>query len=148
MNRRVALSEVDLAGLSVFPRLTCLLTSTFEDKRAGIVVNRVQRCGDEPPLISVACPKVESLEPLIRESHSFGLCVIREDQRSIARLFQRHAAPDDEFDRFASLPVQSLVTGAPILSRCVGFDCEVVRHVDIESEEELFIGRVVATHTP
>lgn len=38
------------------------------------------------------------------------------------------------------------MTGSPVLLRSiVAFDCEVVRHFDLEADHELFVGQVLAS---
>lgn len=47
-------------------------------------------------------------------------------------------------DVLDALETFTLDTGAPCLSRARAcFDCEVVRHVDLEADHELFAGRVL-----
>ena len=49
-------------------------------------------------------------------------------------------------DPFDCLPLDRLVTGAPIVRRAAAaFDCEVVRHLDMEADHELYIGHVLAS---
>jgi len=133
-------------ALSLIPTGRYVMTAAFEAKRAGAIVNWVQPCSEEPVLICVAARKGHTVEPLIRDSHAFGLCMIREDDRLLARKFEGHIPPDELGDPFDSLEVESMMTGSPLIKRSlVAFDCEVVRHFDLEADHELYVGQVVGT---
>ncbi len=48
-------------------------------------------------------------------------------------------------DPFEAISTRTLTTGSPMLMRCpVWFDCEVIRRIDLESNYELFVGRVLS----
>jgi flavin reductase (DIM6/NTAB) family NADH-FMN oxidoreductase RutF len=120
-----------------------ILTAAHDDQRHGMRVLSVQQCSLEPRLISVATRKGHPIEPLIRDSHAFAICKIDPSQKLVLRKFLTEAGPEFE-DPFDSFVVESMRTGSPILSRCVAaFDCEVVRHFDLEADHEIFIGQIV-----
>ena len=61
------------------------------------------------------------------------------------RRFELHLSAEEHHDPFDALAVLTLETGAPILRTSpVAFDCEVVRHGDMDADHELYIGRVLA----
>jgi len=82
-----------------------------------------------------------AIEPLIRDSRWFALCQIGEDDRILRRRF---AVPADRGeDPFVTLPHTSAPSGAPILERAITWmDCELIRHVDLDSDHRLYVGRV------
>jgi len=85
------------------------------------------------------------IDPLIRDSHAFAVCLVDPTDRLLLRKFCAKRTPDDRGDPFLSFEVDRLVTGSPILKRAaMAIDCEVVRHVDLEADHELFVGEVVA----
>jgi flavin reductase (DIM6/NTAB) family NADH-FMN oxidoreductase RutF len=132
-------------ALRLVPSATFVLTSSYEDTRNGVLVPWVQRCAEEPPLISVSAKKGHALEPLIRDSHAFAVCQIDPGDKLLSHKFSLIRPPDEAGDPFDSLGVETLATGAPVLRRSiVALDCEVIRHYDIEADCELYIGRVVA----
>lgn len=134
-----------LRALSLLPAGHFVLTSAFEAKRSGMIVRWVQPCAEEPLLVSVAARRGHSIEPLIRDSHAFALCRVDPEDKLVARKFAVHRPPDDAGDPFDSVPVETMVTGSPVLKRSqLVLDCEVVRHFDLEADHELFIGLVVA----
>lgn len=121
-----------------------IMTAAHEDQRQGMRVLSVQQCSLEPRLIAVAARKGHPIEPIVRDSHAFAVCKIDETQRLVLRKFSTEPGPEDE-DPFDSFNVESMTTGSPVLARCLAvFDCEVVRHFDLEADHEIFVGLVVA----
>lgn len=132
-------------ALSFFPTGAYLLTSAFEQRRAGQLVASVQPCADEPMLVCIAARKGHTIEPLIRDSHAFAICRIDPDDRLLLKAFATLRTPDSPTDPFDSLETLRLITGAPIPARSLAaLDCEVFRHLDVEADHELYIGRVLA----
>jgi len=135
-------------ALDRIPSARFVLTSAFEDSRSGTLVKWIQRAALDPPMLSVAAHKGHSIEPLIRDSHAFGVCLIDPADRFVLRTFVSCGPPDNEVDPFDSLPVVTMVTGSPLIVRSIAvFDCRVVRHLDLEADHELYIGQVVAGRT-
>jgi flavin reductase (DIM6/NTAB) family NADH-FMN oxidoreductase RutF len=131
-------------ALGMFPRGLYLLTARFEHKRAGQFVEFVQPCSNEPLMICVAARKGHSIEPLIRDSHCFAICRVDPEDKLLHRKFTPARTPESVGDPFDSLEVERLTTGAPVLRRSMAvLDCQVARHLDLESDHELYIGLVV-----
>jgi len=132
-------------ALEMLPRGTFVMTAAYDSRRGGVVVHWVESCAEEPRLVSVAARKGHPIDPLIRDSHAFGICMVDPEDKLLLRKFSPRRAPDDRADQFLSFQVERLVTGSPILKRSLmALDCEVVRHVDLEADHELFVGQVVA----
>lgn len=125
-----------------------VIASAYEGIRAGLIARSAQICAEEPLLISVAVRKGHAIEPLIRDSRAFSLFQIEASDKLLTRVFRDSddtAEPEERHDPFDSLPVVTLVSDAPITTRAViGFDCEVVRHFDLEADHELYVGLVHA----
>ncbi len=144
-------------ALRFLPTGFFVMTSAHDGKRSGMRIRSVQACADDPPLISVAARKGHAIDPLIRDSRSFAVCVIAPDDKLIARSFPLESSNGTpggsgggesaaEGDPFDGLEHSSLVTGAPVLKRAIAvFDCEVARRIDLEADHELFVGQIVAT---
>lgn len=144
----VSLAQVQ-AVLGASGDVRHLMTSAYDDERAGIVVRSIQVCADDPLLISVAVRKGHTIEPVIRDSHAFAICRISPDDRLLIKKFSETLPPDENEDPFVSLSCGSLATGSPVLTKSkLVLDCEVVRHFDLEADCELYIGAVVAARTP
>ncbi|MEM8758639.1 MAG: flavin reductase family protein [Planctomycetota bacterium] len=126
------------------PWSTWVMTAAHDDQRAGVVVHWVQRCAAQPVLVSVSMAKCHSLEPLLRDSRAFALNLVSETDRLLLRKFDGHVPPDELSDTFDSLAIESWASGSPILRRATAaIDCEIVRHIDLESDTELYIGQVL-----
>jgi len=131
---------------------SALMTSAFEGERAGVLVRSIQVCAEDPVLISIVIPRGHSIDPLIRDSHAFAVCLLGEQDKLVRRKFAHTNKPegaiehDEEHeDPFDSFRVTELATGSPIVDRCAAvLDCEVVRHFDLEADHEIFVGQVLA----
>jgi len=128
-----------------------LMTASYDGSRAGVLVESVQWLMGDPLLIGVSVRKGHEIDPLIRDSRSFAIGFIPEDDRFITRRFgQRLNGADsaiyvEGLDPFETLESKKLVTGSPVLSQCpTWIDCEVFRRVDLENAYEFFVGTVVA----
>lgn len=118
-----------------------ILTAAYNDSRSGVLVAWVQQCAAEPPLVMAAVSTSLPVVPLIRDSRSFTLCQISAEDRLLERKFE--CAPMHGDDPFVSLPVTLSPGGAPILQRALSWlECEVVRHIDLESDCGLYVGRI------
>lgn len=137
-------------ALGLLPEGHYLMTAAHDGQRAGVRLRSVQRCADEPILLAVASRKGHAIDPLIRDSRSFAICLVENEDRLLARSFPpAQAGPEPgeslDDDPFVAMPTTTLVTGSPIITRCIAaFDCEVVRHFDLEADHELFVGQVMA----
>ncbi len=141
MSDRRLLDALD--ALACVPTGLYVMSSAFEGKRNGVLVRWVQQCASEPPLIGVALLKGHAIDPILRDSRRFGLSLIDANDKLVLRQFtEPRRASEDPFD---CLPVETLVTGSPLIRRSIAaLDCEVVRHFDLEADHELFVGQILA----
>ncbi|MBX3405548.1 MAG: flavin reductase [Phycisphaeraceae bacterium] len=127
--------------LGLLPSVSCVLTSAFEHRRGGVLVKRAMQCADEPLCIAVAVPTGHRIATLVRDSHTFALCLLDKASRLLVRKFDGR----EEGDPFDTLETLRLVSTAPIPARALAaIDCEVVRHYDLEADHEVYIGQVLA----
>ncbi|HZW09662.1 MAG TPA: flavin reductase family protein [Phycisphaerales bacterium] len=141
---QVQWSTNPLEAMAQLPVGLFVMTASFEDERAGIVVRSVLPCGTEPPLICVAARTGHRIEPLIRDSRCFAICQLDPHHKLALRKFDPDA-PEERGDPFDAIPIESLATGSPVLRGApLVFDCEVVRHYDLETDFELYVGQVLA----
>ena len=133
------------AALDTLPVVTAVITSAFEGDRAGLLVNRVVKCSDDPPCVCIVARKGHPIAPLIRDSRHFALCLMRAPSRLLERYFSLDAHGD--FDPFDGFKVHTGIEGAPILAdAAIALNCEVIRHFDLETDHELYIGHVLTIH--
>lgn len=130
-----------LQAIEQIPSGLFILTAAYNGSRSGVLVPWVQQCSADPPLVAAAVSTSLPVVPLIRDSRSFALCQIGAEDRLLARKFERAPGPGD--DPFLSLPITHSPSGAPVLQGALSWlDCEVVRHIDLESDCGLYVGRV------
>lgn len=127
--------------LREIPAGVYVLTAAYESERTGTLVKWVQQCSSNPPMVMVAMPKGQPIVPLIRDSRSFALCRIANDDCYLLRKF---GSPlDRSEDPFVTLRTLRCVTGSPIIHRAISFlDCEVVRHLDFDTDHRLYVAQV------
>ncbi|MBT8484687.1 MAG: flavin reductase family protein [Phycisphaerales bacterium] len=132
--------------LDAVRRIPCgvfVLTSSFHDRRTGVLTRWVQPCSTHPPHIMVAVARGLPIEPLIRDSRAFALCQISAGDRLLLRSFA--TTPDNDDDPFVTLPSHDAPSGSPIIDRAMCYlDCELVRHVVLDGDHRLYVGHVRA----
>lgn len=135
-------------AVGMLPSATCVMTSAHENRRSGILVNRVMRCSTTPTCICVAVPIGQRMATLIRDSRAFALCVIDRGNRLLMRKFGEDdggLSSPAHADPFDTLETTTMVTGSPVLKRSLMvLDCEVIRHMDLESDHEIYVGLVLS----
>jgi len=123
------------------------LAAKFGRSRAVVPVRWVQCCGVDPPMVVVALRKGRPIEPIIRDSRAFAVSRLDPREGYIRRKLTR--ADEHADDPLELIEHRSLVTGSPCLTRALcSLDCEVVRHIDMDGDHELYIGRIVAACAP
>jgi flavin reductase (DIM6/NTAB) family NADH-FMN oxidoreductase RutF len=136
-------AELDRA-LALLPASPWVMSSIYETTRTGVLVRRVVQCADEPVCLCIALRKGSRIDPVVRDSRVFAVSLMPTDgaDRLLVKKFDTPEATDD--DPFDAYRVIRLRTGSPVMSKAlVAFDCEVLSHVDLEADSELYIGRVV-----
>lgn len=131
-----------LAALGCIPNGLFVVTSTCEDRRGGQIVRWVQRCCDQPPMISMSLTKGKAIMPLISESRRFALCQLSKEERILARKFSQDFSTLE--DPFLGLDMIRSQLGLPILAQSVSYlECELACHMDVEGDRDLFVGLVL-----
>lgn len=132
-------------AMGLLPTGVYLMTASHEGKRIGVIVGSVQACDLAPPLLCVAMRKGQGIEPMIRDARTFAINIVDPKDKLVYRKFVDPNRLREIGDPFDGMPVEKLATGAPILKKSLAsFDCEVVRHIDIAADHELYIGQVLA----
>ena len=129
------------AILDRIPNGFFVLTASHGEVRCGALVRWVQQCAKTPPMIMVAIEKGQALSAIIRDSHGFALCQVHRDERILRRMLP--SMPENGVDPFMAIPHLRTPSGAPVPLRAMSwFDCEMVRHIDIEADTEIYVGVV------
>lgn len=120
-----------------------VMTAAHEGKRAGLVASSVGIAARTPACVVVSVPSGHRLASLIRDGRCFGISVLSAGQRLLLKKIR--ASADGDFDPFDTMECRTLVSACPLLRRAnVVFDCEVIRHLDLEADHEIYVGRVLA----
>ncbi len=133
------------SALESIPHGEFMLTAASGRRSNGVLVDFVGQCANDPPMLVIATAKGQVLTPLIRDSRSFVVSVITDATRPLARRFSRSNVENE--DPFMGLPTETTPRGIPILARTTSwFECELVRHFDIDADCELYVGTVENVH--
>ena len=131
----------DPEAVELIPSGLFLINAAHDGKRSGVLTRWVQRCSQKPNMITVALPKGMPVEPLIRDSRFFTICQVSADDVVLQRKFA--TPPDRNDDPFVTLSIETAPSGAPVVSRAMNYlDCELVTHLEFESEFRLYVGLV------
>lgn len=123
------------------PCVHAIMTSAHELRRGGVLVQRLMMCADVPLCVAVSVPTGQRVAMLIRDSRTFAINLLQPTSKLILRKF----AADEDGDPFEMFQTSTMATGAPLLSiAAAAIECVVIRHLDIESDHELYIGRVIS----
>ena len=129
------------SALESIPRGEFLLTAADGARSNGVLVDFVGQCANDPPMLVVATAKGQVLTPIIRDSRAFVVSLITDANRPIARRFTKSSVEIE--DPFIGLPTETTGRGIPVLGRTAAwFECELIRHFDIDADCELYVGTV------
>ncbi len=118
-----------------------ILTAGNTERRTGMLASWVQQVAFEPATITVAVRKGRPILALISETRRFGLCQVPEKDKLLLKKFA--SGVDDDEDPFIGFEMVE-AAGAPIIGQSMSYmECEVVTHMDVEADHDLFVGRVV-----
>ncbi len=128
-------------ALGRIPQSLYVMTAQFEDRMRGVMVSFVQQVSFDPPMVMVCLGKGRPIIPLIHDSHAFAICQIaRSDKLTLKRFARGTDAGDSPFQ---AIETMRGATGSPIITRSLAYlDCELVRHIDIDGDHDMYIGQV------
>ena len=126
--------------LGLIPQSMFIMTSADDHRMRSLLVSWVQQVSFEPPMIVVCLRKGREIVPLIHESRSFALNQIAHDDRLLMKKYGENERSEEPL---IVLETCRKATGSPIIARAVAYmDCELVRHVDIDGDHDLYVGMV------
>lgn len=132
-----------LEALGRLPVTKFLLTAAHGMSRNGMIITHVHQTAVVPPTVILSVPKGQPLSPLIRDSRAFALCELAEGDLLLNRLFNtpRELYGDDPF---LGLLLLNTASKLPVPRSVASWiECELVRHLDIEADHEVYVGRAV-----
>lgn len=105
----------------------------------GLTVNSFSSVSLEPPLILICLGHAIARIDVFREARTFGLSVLRNNQREISERFAERI--DNRFD---GLPWRCGETGAPLLEGALAqIECVTVRRVTA-GDHDIFVAEMLA----
>ena len=133
--------------LNVFRDITYgmyVITTKYNGKMAGCIVNTVTQITSENPIISVSINKNNYTNNIIKESKKFALSILSEEcKNDVIGKFGFYSSKDiNKFENFKYEEIDNL----PVLKEnmCGYLICEVLNIIDAETHE-IFLARVVNT---
>ena len=124
-----------------FPKGVYIVTTQWEDHRAGMTAAWVTRVSAAPAMIAMALHRGSATREMIGRSGWFVVHALPESGLELARSFGRGTST--ERDKFAGLAPVASAHGQPILVQAKSFlECQVVRREDV-GDHELIVGLVV-----
>jgi flavin reductase (DIM6/NTAB) family NADH-FMN oxidoreductase RutF len=135
-------SENMRAAMRAWSAGVTVVTAVYEGVKHGMTVNSFTSISLDPPTVSISLNQSSRTHEFVMKSRAFGLTMLSSEQVKISDLFAGRVS--DVEDRFANLPTETLVTGAPlIVGGLAWFDCRVVESFDA-GMNTLFIAEVLA----
>jgi flavin reductase (DIM6/NTAB) family NADH-FMN oxidoreductase RutF len=120
-----------------------IFTAQHEEQYHGMTVSSFTSVSLEPPLVVASIQKDTRTHNLADRSGAFAITILSEDQVDISNHFAGRMG--EEQDRFLGLEIETLLTGAPLITGGLAFfDCKIVDRVNLGSHT-IFIGEVLAT---
>ncbi len=131
--------------LGQFATGVTIVTTEFNQVRAGLTVNSFCSVSLEPPLILVCVDLNSQTLPVLRQSGTFAVNILTTEQEALSRCF---AIPSDErYLNFCHASSHPVATGAPILDDVLAFiDARIVAEYP-GGDHVIFLGKVEALGT-
>ena len=122
-----------------------VVTTSHGGKSAGMTASSFTSISLEPPLILVCLHKEAGTSLLLRQSTSFGVSILGEEQEEYSALFAGYTEVPPGVDRIDTVPTFVAETGSPLLGEAIAWmDCRVFGMHD-GATHHVIIGEVVAT---
>lgn len=135
-------SEALRAAMRAWSAGVTVVTATHEGQRHGMTVNSFTSISLEPALITISLQNGTRTQEMVSKSRAFALTILASTQAQISDLFAGRTKETE--DRFANLPTETLVTGAPlIVGGLAWMDCRVLETFNAGTNT-LFIAEVLA----
>ena len=114
-----------------------IATGCHEGEPAGFAAQSFTSLSLSPPLVALCPAKSSKSWPKLRDSGSFCINILAEDQQAVSDVFARTG-----IDKFADLDWRLGATGSPILVEALAYiDCELVGEHDA-GDHTIAVGRV------
>ena len=122
-----------------------VVSTCRQGKPAGITVNAFCSVSLEPPLVLVCIDLISLTLPAIRESGSFAVNILTNEQEQLSRCFA--GSTEERYEHFCYADFHIAATGAPVIDDVLAFiDARVVAEYPA-GDHVIFLGQVEAMGT-
>ncbi len=122
-----------------------VVTTCGQGKPAGITVNAFCSVSLDPPLVLVCIDLISHTLPFIRESGSFAVNILTNEQERLSHCFA--GSTQERYEHFCHTDFHTAATGAPIIDDSLAFiDARVVAEYP-GGDHVIFLGQVEAMGT-
>ena len=119
-----------------------IVTTCGQGKPSGITVNAFCSVSLDPPLVLVCIDLISHTLPAIRESGSFAVNILTDEQEYLSRCFA--GSTQERYEHFCHANFHTAATGAPIIDGSLAFiDARVVAEHP-GGDHVIFLGQVEA----
>src|SRR6266576_3040868 len=119
-----------------------VVTTCGQGKPAGITVNAFCSVSLDPPLVLVCIDLLSHTLPAIRDSGSFAVNILTDEQEYLSRCFA--GSTQERYEHFCHTDFHTAATGAPIIDGTLAFiDARVVAEYP-GGDHVIFLGQVAA----
>lgn len=119
-----------------------VVTSSHQGKLAGLTVNAFCSVSLNPPLVLICVDLQSATLPVIRESGTFVVNMLTNEQEGLSRCFA--TSSQERYEHFCHASYHVAATGAPVLDDVLAFvDARVVAEYP-GGDHSIFLGQVVA----
>lgn len=126
-------------AMSLLASGVSILTCQQGEDLCGITISSLTSVDLDPPTILVCVDGKSALAPVLRNTRSFGVTILREDQLEIG---QRFSNPKfSNLDRFKSVQVETINNCPLIRGGLAQMTCDLQHEVFL-SENFVFFGRI------
>ncbi len=123
-----------------YPHGVSVLTVDLEGERMGVTIGSLVSLSLEPPLVGVSMGKEASSYELLRQSGSFAISVLADDQTALAQHFARGVPP---IEHWTGIATRDSELGPPLIEGAVGWlQCRVWAEYDA-GDHTIFVGEVL-----
>lgn len=144
-------STHEFPGIDIPPRALQLLAghpalvaTAWAGRRYACLALGVQQASSTPPLVCVSTRCGEVIDPILRDARTFSLMALAPTERVLQRRLQESNTLRG-MDIFDGVLMERTAAGLPVLaSSLVSMECEIVRHIDLEADHQLYVGRVLS----
>lgn len=142
---------VESLSIEIPPRAWQLLAAhpvamctSLNGRRYATFVLGVQPASQAPPMLCISSRCGSVIDPVLRDSHVFSVFSLGPGERVLSKRMSEGVSIRG-MDIFDGINVERLQGGLPALaSSPVALECEVVRHIDLEADHQLYVGRITS----